>query len=132
MTADSRSGATVRRRKPRRAKQLGVTDDEYARLLASQDGHCALCPATPKTRRLHVDHDHGTGRVRGLLCHRCNRGLPTWVTAAWLNRAAAYLAQRGGLREPGEDGQACAYCGDLSPWDSTVCGTCGWRLGVAV
>jgi hypothetical protein len=53
-------------RKPTRAKALGVTADEYARLLAAQDGHCALCPNVPKTRRLHVDHDHATGRVRGL------------------------------------------------------------------
>jgi hypothetical protein len=67
-------------RKPTRAKALGVTDAEYARLLEAQGGHCALCPNTPKTRRLHVDHDHATGKVRGLLCHRCNRALPTWVS----------------------------------------------------
>lgn len=88
------TGGTTRkpRRKPKRAKQLGVSDDEYARLLASQDGHCALCPATPKTRRLHVDHDHESGNVRGLLCHRCNRTLATWVTPTWCERAAAYLS----------------------------------------
>lgn len=80
-----------RARKPTRAVQLGVTDDDYARMLAAQDGHCALCPATPKTRRFSVDHDHATGRVRGLLCHRCNRALPTWITPRWLNAAAAYL-----------------------------------------
>ena len=75
----------------RRAPQLGISDAEYAELLARQDGHCALCPATPKTRRLHVDHDHATGTVRGLLCHRCNRNLPTWVTRDWLDRAADYI-----------------------------------------
>lgn len=78
-------------RKPTRAKQLGVTDEQYERLLAAQGGRCALCPATPKTRRLHVDHEHRSGLVRGLLCHRCNRGLPTWVTAAWLVRVLDYL-----------------------------------------
>lgn len=77
--------------KPTRAKQLGVTDEEYILMLIAQDGHCALCPSTPKTRRLHVDHDHATGRVRGLLCHRCNRFLPTWMKPAWLLRAAEYL-----------------------------------------
>jgi hypothetical protein len=81
------------RRTPKRAEQLGVTDDEYARLLAAQDGHCALCPNRPKSRRLHVDHDHATRQVRGLLCHRCNRTLPTWVTAEWCYRAAAYLTE---------------------------------------
>jgi hypothetical protein len=78
-------------RKPKRAKALGVTDDEYARLLAAQGGHCALCPNVPKTRRLHVDHDHATGRVRGLLCYRCNRALPHYVRVDWLYRAARYV-----------------------------------------
>jgi hypothetical protein len=82
---------TAPRRKPTRAKALGVSDDDYARLLAAQGGHCALCPATPKTRRLHVDHDHRTGRIRGLLCHSCNRRLWTGATAEWLTRAAAYV-----------------------------------------
>lgn len=66
---------------------------EYERLLAAQDGHCALCPATGKTRRLHVDHDHKTGQVRGLLCYKCNNALPYWVTAAWLYGALVYLAK---------------------------------------
>lgn len=78
-------------RKPTRAKALGIDDEGYAALLAAQDGHCALCPNTPKTRRLNVDHDHATGAVRGLLCHRCNRFLPTWMKREWLERAARYL-----------------------------------------
>lgn len=68
-----------------------LTDDEYNGLLADQDGRCALCPSTPKTRRLHVDHDHATMTVRGLLCHRCNRALPAWIRPDWLRRAADYL-----------------------------------------
>ena len=78
------------KRKPR-SKQLGVTDEDYARLLAAQGGGCAICGNPPKTRRLHVDHDHKTGRVRGLLCHRCNRALPNWVDRFWLFAAAEYL-----------------------------------------
>jgi hypothetical protein len=85
-------------RTPKRAAQLGVTDDEYARLLAAQDGHCALCPNRPKSRRLHVDHDHATRQVRGLLCHRCNRALPTWVTRAWLEAAADYIERSEGAK----------------------------------
>lgn len=80
-------------RKPTRARSLGVTDAEYEQLLAWQDGHCALCPNEPRTRRLHVDHDHRTGKVRGLLCHRCNRNLPTWVDDRWLLRASRYLRE---------------------------------------
>lgn len=80
------------KRKPR-AKQLGVDAAEYDRLLAAQGGGCAICGALPKTRRLHVDHDHRTGRVRGLLCHRCNRALPSWVDQLWLGRAISYLGR---------------------------------------
>jgi hypothetical protein len=79
------------RRSPR-AEQLGVTDAEYARMLDAQHGHCALCPNTPKTRRLHVDHDHRTGAVRGLLCFSCNRTLPHYKDSAWLARASDYVA----------------------------------------
>ncbi len=80
-----------RDRKPTRAEHLGVTDDQYHQMLERQDGHCALCPNRPKTRRLHVDHDHKTGRVRGLLCHQCNRRLWPGATAAWLVKAALYV-----------------------------------------
>jgi hypothetical protein len=80
------------RRKPR-AAQLGVTDEEYARLLAAQGGECAIrsCHNKPKSRRLHADHDHKTMRLRGLLCFRCNKALPLWVTGEWLRDAADYI-----------------------------------------
>ena len=88
------SGASVRRRQPRRARELGVTDDEYARMLEAQHGRCAIpgCPRTPKTRRFHVDHDHRTRTVRGLLCHWHNRIMPrdsreAYALAAYLERA---------------------------------------------
>lgn len=81
-------------RKPTRAKGLGVTDAEYAAMLARQGGGCAICGTTPKTRRLNVDHDHRTGAVRGLLCHRCNRALPNWIGVKWLVLAAIYLEPR--------------------------------------
>lgn len=47
----------------------------YESLLAAQGGKCAMCPATKDTRGrdLCVDHCHKTGKVRGLLCDRCNR-----------------------------------------------------------
>lgn len=88
----------ARKRKPRRAAELGIDDDLYESLLASQDGHCALCPTKPKTRRLHVDHNHRTGMVRGLLCYRCNRQLGYYVTSEWLYAAYLYVAvdERGG------------------------------------
>lgn len=87
------------RKEYERKQKLPVTLDQYERLLAAQGGHCALCPNGPKTRRLHVDHEHSTGRVRGLLCHRCNRVLPTWITAGWLCAVLTYLPGRAMNRE---------------------------------
>ena len=52
----------------------GLEPDQYDALVVAQDGRCAICRTdTPGGRGTwHVDHEHGTGRVRGLLCHRCN------------------------------------------------------------
>jgi hypothetical protein len=56
----------------------GLTPDEYEWLYEFQGGHCALCPATGRTRRLSVDHNHKTGKVRGLLCRPCNDLFGRW------------------------------------------------------
>ena len=76
-------------------KRFGITVDEYDRLLVQQDGHCALCPATHSdgtSLRFHVDHDHETGRVRGLLCRSCNMALGILGDDIdGLNRALTYL-----------------------------------------
>jgi hypothetical protein len=54
----------------------GISEEEYDQMLISQDFRCAICreesQATGKNARLHVDHDHVTGKVRGLLCYACN------------------------------------------------------------
>ena len=71
--------------------RTGIPLAEYDALLAAQGGGCAICGNAPKTRRLHVDHDHKTGKVRGLLCHVHNRRLWRGATAAELRRMAAYL-----------------------------------------
>jgi AraC-like DNA-binding protein len=56
--------------------KFGLTPDEYDRIFKAQAGLCALCksPPTPGIS-LHVDHDHGTGEIRGLLCVRCNNAI---------------------------------------------------------
>lgn len=52
-----------------------LTPDEYKAIFKFQDGTCAGCGKTPTGKRLAVDHDHKTGRIRGLLCWLCNRAL---------------------------------------------------------
>lgn len=53
-------------------KKKGITVDDYERMFADQHGVCAICEQPELTRRLSVDHNHESGAVRGLLCHRCN------------------------------------------------------------
>ena len=66
---------------------------EYDAILSTQGGGCAICGAAPKqNRRLAVDHDHDTGRVRGLLCDACNPGLGRFRDSPdLLRRAIAYI-----------------------------------------
>ena len=72
----------------------------YERLVGIRGERCWICNAPPKTRRLHIDHDHKTDQTRGLLCYRCNNALPSWMTATWLWHAMHYLIRNGrGLRE---------------------------------
>lgn len=54
----------------------GLDPAEYERMFTEQRGLCAICGETPSNvRGFHVDHDHDTGHVRGLLCHGCNVAL---------------------------------------------------------
>lgn len=59
-------------------RKYGLEPGEYDKMLAAQYGRCAICGNKPVTIRLAVDHDHVTGKVRGLLCKRCNRALGLW------------------------------------------------------
>jgi hypothetical protein len=67
------------RRAYRLKNTYGMTVEQYESMLDEQDGRCAICrsdrPGGPRTPIFTVDHDHDTGRVRGLLCSSCNRAL---------------------------------------------------------
>jgi hypothetical protein len=62
-------------RKGHLKKTYGLTLDEYDALLESQDGRCGGCGEDFDDATPHVDHDHVTGVVRGLLCSPCNKAL---------------------------------------------------------
>jgi hypothetical protein len=61
--------------------RFGITLADYDKLLSKQNGVCAICrqpqrtPAHGVRTSLGVDHCHKTGKIRGLLCRRCNQGL---------------------------------------------------------
>jgi hypothetical protein len=74
-------------------KTYGLGEGGYEALYLFQGGKCAIClRATGATRRLSVDHDHATGKVRGLLCRPCNSMLGHGRDdPEFFIRAAAYL-----------------------------------------
>jgi hypothetical protein len=53
----------------------GITLDIYDAMMIAQGGCCAICSTSLDEGHLHVDHDHETGEVRGLLCRSCNIGI---------------------------------------------------------
>jgi hypothetical protein len=61
--------------------RYGITSSQYDEMVIKQCNKCLICGQEPtkkkafQTWRLHIDHCHKTGKVRGLLCHLCNRGL---------------------------------------------------------
>lgn len=57
------------------ADTYGLTEAEYWDLYGAQDGKCYICGTYRPSdhKKLSVDHCHKTGRIRGLLCQRCNR-----------------------------------------------------------
>lgn len=54
-----------------------ITEEQYKEMLLLQDGKCMICGKehTDTSKGLHIDHDHSTGKIRGLLCSRCNGAL---------------------------------------------------------
>lgn len=81
-----------------RQRLYGMTPDDYAEMISQQDHGCAICETTDwggKTGEPHIDHDHVTGGIRGLLCASCNYGLGCFKDdAVRLRDAADYLDDR--------------------------------------
>lgn len=84
--------------------KYGITLEEYEELAAYQDHVCAICkkPDTHMNRwghtnnNLSIDHCHKTGKIRGLLCKRCNTSIGKFEDSPDLLRnAAKYLEENG-------------------------------------
>jgi hypothetical protein len=78
----------------------GMSIDDYRGILAHQGGQCAVCRES-LTRPV-VDHDHKTGRVRGLICFRCNTWLSAFENQAFMKAATRYLREHAMLPPPYE------------------------------
>jgi len=80
----------LRKVKSKRLQYMyGLSDVDHAKLLKAQSNACAICKRDIK---LAVDHDHVTGKVRGLLCLQCNSGLGMFRdNQKYLTAAIRYL-----------------------------------------
>ena len=75
-------------------KNFGITLKEYNVLLEQQKFLCAICKEKDLKIRLAVDHDHKTGKIRGLLCSRCNLTLgKVKESIVILNKMIVYIKQ---------------------------------------
>jgi transcription elongation factor Elf1 len=73
-------------------RKYGITSKDYDRMFIEQEGKCAICGKSEK--KLHVDHNHKTNKVRKLLCFHCNSGLGHFVeNQEFLLRAIEYLKE---------------------------------------
>ena len=80
-----------------------LTLREFVALLVRQNFKCAICPTEldypddpmlPNLKRMNIDHDHITGKVRGLLCRSCNMGLGSFKdNLSIVKRAVRYLEE---------------------------------------
>ena len=78
------------------AARYGIGKPQWEALLERQGGTCALCKEPPKC----VDHDHQTGKLRGLLCYRCNNLLSAFDTdTEWLVKAKNYVGSNRGEQD---------------------------------
>ena len=97
------SERAYRKRNPNKGRSAnlmrlyGITAEQFDSILSAQENRCANCRTdSPGARNWHVDHDHATGAIRGILCKPCNTAIGTLGdNIAGLERALAYLKQSG-------------------------------------
>lgn len=95
--SNKRPSARATRRRAMLKANYGLSPDQVVAMLAAQGNRCAICGSeTPKTHhdQWHVDHDHTTGKVRGLLCGPCNTGLGQLQDDPVVIRAALAYVER--------------------------------------
>lgn len=74
-------------------KDYGITIEQYNDMVKDAGGKCQICR---RALKLHVDHNHATGKVRGILCFACNAALGGMRDRIWvLERAIEYLEKNG-------------------------------------
>jgi Recombination endonuclease VII len=108
------AGGHLRKISEKRLRKYGLTVAEYDALMEQQGGACAICTkpfgdshsgilghggGAGRWDIASIDHDHETGRVRGILCRRCNLALEMLLSDEELARARQYLRRPPAIRE---------------------------------
>lgn len=95
-----KEGYREARREARLLKKYGIASSVYEAMSEEQQGKCAICTEVIEDRSLfHVDHCHSTGKVRGLLCSRCNQAIGLLRENPNIIRRAASYVERHQARE---------------------------------
>lgn len=87
----------LQRRKEHIKHKYNLSIEEYEELFRKQDGKCAICGTSENGSKINldIDHDHLTGKIRGLLCNRCNRYLVALEDSEFLKNGLEYLSKNG-------------------------------------
>lgn len=88
----SERGQEMSRRNQLRVK-YGLTLEQHKQMYADQDGRCKICGELISYGKMQTDHDHDTGKVRGLLCRYCNLRLAVVEDAEFCEEAIKYLKE---------------------------------------
>lgn len=76
-----------------RIRAYGISPETYYEMLEKQGNECAICKTKSTRRAMNIDHDHKTGKVRGLLCDGCNLSLGHFEREGFMEKVSKYLAQ---------------------------------------
>jgi hypothetical protein len=101
----ARPGGKARQRELGLLRNYGLSQEDWSRLFVSQGSRCAIClsDSPGPGHGWATDHDHKTGKVRGILCNPCNRGLGMFLDSPQVMRVAAQYLTRDQLHNRGTD-----------------------------
>ena len=74
-------------------RTFGLTEETVNQMREAQGNRCALCSVSLEGGKSEIDHCHASGKVRGLVCARCNRWMAAVDHPGWLEKALAYKAR---------------------------------------
>jgi len=86
--------------------KYGITPEQFFAMVKEQDNRCKICKREAGKRRLHIDHCHTTGKIRGLLCSPCNTSLGGFRDDPELLRAAIQYLEENRDDSEGENARA--------------------------